>query len=122
MWAILSDSGHSKEFADDGPRYAPMVELLANLAQQNYANELYGMRSMDTFGITTAPSYAKRNGHDSVRVQYAPSTELFYVNYDQWISATRNPSHGRSCTRSCEPLEVQDIIALYVLRLVMSKR
>ncbi len=119
MWALLTNPGHSDSFGDDGTSYTPMAALLADLSNRQYAEQLFGVRSLSTFGITTAPSYAQTNGHDFVRIQYDPAKRLFHVIYDEWISATRNPPHRMACSRECESDEAGSIIDVYVVRLML---
>jgi hypothetical protein len=120
MWALLSNPGHSAGFGDDGSNYTPMAALLVDLSNREYAEQLFGVRSLSSFGITTAPSYAQKDGHDFVRIRYVPAKGLFHVAYDEWVSATRNPPHCMVSSRECESDEAGSIIDAYVVRLMLT--
>lgn len=122
MWAILSDPGHEESFADHGDAYDPIRWLLAELSLRDYASRVYGVKSLASFSITTAPSYQEADGHDSVWIEYHPERGLFAVGYSEWVSATRNPPLRMAAGRMCEAGEVAEVIDRYVLRLILSRR
>jgi len=120
MWALLSNPEHSDGFGGGGAKYSPMAAILFDLSKRQYAEQLFGFRSLSSFSITTAPTYAEKDGHDFVRIQYVPSKELFHVDYVEWISATRNPPHREVSSRECEYDELGTIIDAYVVRLMLT--
>lgn len=122
MWALLSDPGHEESFADHGVAYAPMRRLLAELARRDYAGVVYGVKSLASFSITTAPTYQDAEGHDAVVVMYHPGRGLFAVGYSEWVSPTRNPPLRSAAGRMCEASETGEVIDRYVLRLLLSRR
>jgi hypothetical protein len=122
MWAILSHPGHAESFLDHGEAYAPMRRLVERLGQRPYAGEVYAVKSMWYFCLTTAPSYQEAPGHDEVWIAYNPGNGLFDVGYDEWISPTRNPQRRTAVGRTCERPEVMDVVDRYVLRLLLLGR
>jgi hypothetical protein len=122
MWALLSDPGHGNSFASHGEPYAPMRQLLLELAQREYADQVYGVKSLTTFGITTAPNYETRQGHDTVGIMYDRRRGLFAVGYSDCMSTNRSPRPRETDARTCEIGEAADFIDRYILRLILSRR
>lgn len=122
MWALLSDPGHSDSFDKHGEVYAPLRQLVEELARREYAGRVYAFKSMYSFNLTTAPTYQEAAGHDQVSIGYTPGRELFGVSYSEWVSPTRNPRHRTAASRVCEQQEVGEVIDCYALRLLLSQQ
>jgi hypothetical protein len=105
-----------------GEEFAPMVSLTEHLACRPYSTDIFAVKSMYAFVLTTAPSYQEAAGHDMISIQYSPKNGLFGVSYSTWVSPTRNPTHRTATSRSCEYSEVVDIIDRYVLPLFLVRR
>jgi hypothetical protein len=121
MWALLSDPGFVVGFGYLGDAYAPMCRLLAELAEREYACRVYGVKSMASFSITTAPTYQEQDGHDYVGILYNPTHRMFVVDYSEWVS-TPHYSSRVVASRMCEGEEVAEVIDRYVLRLFLTAR
>lgn len=120
MWALLSDFRHADSFNHLGEAYAPLRQLVEQLAHREYADRVYAFKSMASLNLTTAPSYHDADGHDDIGIGYNPRSGLFGVGYCEWVSPTCNPRHRTAASRVCESKEVGEVIDRYVLRLLLS--
>src|SRR5262245_1547471 len=101
MWGLLSDPGHAESFDHLGEAYAPMRRLVEQLVRREYADRVYGVKSMATFGLTTAPTYAEADGHDRIGIEYNPDSGLFAAGRPRVGFARQAKSARSSTATSC---------------------
>jgi hypothetical protein len=121
MWGILTSPLHAQSFEEHGEDYAPMRALVERLSERPYAGELFAFKSLATFILTTAPTYAAKSGHDCISIDYDPTRKQFILKYEEWVSETSNPPHRVASRRICAGVEVHDVIDSYVIRLQRSR-
>ena len=122
MWAPLSHPGHAESFAPHGEGDTPLRDVVEQLARRPYADDVFAFKSMASFLLTTAPGSGQAEGHDHVGIVYCPGAALFAVDYEEWVSPTRNPQRRAVAHRCCEAQEVVDVVDRYVLRLLLARR
>jgi hypothetical protein len=123
MWAILSGPDHIASFADFGADWgAPMHRLATALSERSYAPGLWAFTSLASFNITTAPKHAALDGHDVVHIEFDPRQQSFHIEYQEWVSSTRNPPHRSVASRECAEAVALETVDLYVLRLLLLRR
>src|SRR5262245_13655567 len=118
MWALLSDSGHGASFDQLGEAYAPLRQLVEQLAGREYADRVFAYKWMSSFNLTTAPTSQEIAEHDGVGIEYVPDQGVFRVGYGEGTHPGRSPQVP-TAPRVCTPQEVGEVIDRDVRRLLL---
>ncbi len=116
MWRLIKDDNlidiYIREFIDCNVPQA-IVNLLDDLRNHEFPDELYVTTSLGQLRLTTAPDYLQDKKHDAVGV--------IDYGYEYVVAYIEAGSNYASASRICKEKELYDVVQCYLIRLFLQK-